>query len=105
MSSIQPLKFRTLKTGCLKMPRFQTPRFQTGVFQTVVTVACGLCLTDCLSSILRDEEKSLGFHEYGPKGLTNFKCRKLKLHTLNYVNIGWAKQIPTQSHQPYNVYF
>ena len=37
MSLIQPLNFRTLKTGCFKMPRLQTAVFQTGI-----TVASGL---------------------------------------------------------------
>ena len=41
MRLIQPLKFRTLKTGCFKMPRLQTPRLQTAVFQTLITVASG----------------------------------------------------------------
>ena len=37
-----------------------------------------------LTSISKNWQKSLFFHEYLPKGLTNFGCRKLKLHTLNY---------------------
>ena len=41
MSLIQPLKFRTLKTVCLQMPRLQMPHLQMGVFQVVITVACG----------------------------------------------------------------
>ena len=41
MRLIQPLKFRTLKTGCFKMPRLQTPHLQTGVFQTGIRVASG----------------------------------------------------------------
>ena len=40
-----------------------------------------------LSSILKNWQKSLFFHEYLPKGLTNFGCWKLKLHTLNYHSI------------------
>ena len=36
MSLIQPLKFRTLKTGCFKMPCLQMAVFQTGI-----TVASG----------------------------------------------------------------
>ena len=43
MRLIQPLKFRTLKTGCFKTPRLQTPRLQTDVFQTGTTVASGKC--------------------------------------------------------------
>ena len=39
-----------------------------------------------LSSILKNWQKSLFFHEYLPKGLTNFGRRKLKLHTLKYHN-------------------
>ena len=31
MSLIQPLKFRTLKTGCFKMPRLQMPHLQTAL--------------------------------------------------------------------------
>ena len=41
MHLIQPLKFRTLKMGCFKMPRLQT-RLQTAVFQMGITVASGL---------------------------------------------------------------
>ena len=40
MSLIQPLKFRTLKTGCFKMPRLQM-----GVFRMGITVASGLCVS------------------------------------------------------------
>ena len=36
MCLIQPLKFRTLKMGCFKMPRFKTDVFQMGI-----TVASG----------------------------------------------------------------
>ena len=36
MSLIQLLKFRTLKTGCFKMPRLQMPRLQTPCLQTAV---------------------------------------------------------------------
>ena len=39
MCLIQPLKFRTLKTGCFKMPRLQTTVVQTGI-----TVASGQSL-------------------------------------------------------------
>ena len=42
MRLIQPLKFRTLKTGCYKIPHLQAPRLQTGVFQTGITVSSGL---------------------------------------------------------------
>ena len=42
MRLIQPLKFRTLKTGYFKMPRLQTPHLQTAVFQMGITVAFGL---------------------------------------------------------------
>ena len=42
MSLIEPLKFRTWKTGHLKMPHFETPRLQTAVFQMVITVASEL---------------------------------------------------------------
>ena len=41
MRLIQPLKFRTLKTGCFKMPRLQM-----GVLQTGITVASGLRLSN-----------------------------------------------------------
>ena len=41
MHLIQPLRNRTLKTGCFKMRRLQTPRIQMAVFQTVITVAFG----------------------------------------------------------------
>ena len=37
-----------------------------------------------LSSILKNWQKSLFFHEYLPKGLTNFGRSESKLHTLNY---------------------
>ena len=37
MRLIQPLKFRTLKTGCFKMPHLQK-----AVFQMEVTIASGL---------------------------------------------------------------
>ena len=43
MRLIQPLKFRTLKTGCFKMPHLHTPRLQTVIFQTGITVASGQC--------------------------------------------------------------
>ena len=39
-----------------------------------------------LSSIWKNWQKSLFFHEYLPKGLTNFGCSESKLHTLNYHN-------------------
>ena len=39
-----------------------------------------------LSSIWRNWQKSLFFHEYLPKGLTNFGRTESKLHTLNYHN-------------------
>jgi len=44
-----------------------------------------------LPSVLQNMKKSLWFHEFGPKVLTNFGCRKLKLHTLNYFNDYTAK--------------
>ena len=37
-----------------------------------------------LSSILKNWQKSIFFHECLPKGLTNFGRWKLKLHALNY---------------------
>ena len=42
MPLIQPQKFRTLKTGCLKMPHLQIPRLQMAVFQMGITTASGL---------------------------------------------------------------
>ena len=41
-----------------------------------------------LSSILKNWQKSLFFHEYLPKGLTNFGRTESKLHTLNYHTAG-----------------
>ena len=40
---------------------------------------------------LKNWEKLVYFHECLPKGLTNFGCRKLKLHTLNYHTLWWPK--------------
>ena len=40
-----------------------------------------------LSSILKICQKSLFFHEYLPKGLTNFGRSESKLHTMNYHNV------------------
>ena len=37
-----------------------------------------------LSSITQNWNKSLSFHNFVPKGLTNFECPIWKLHTLNY---------------------
>ena len=42
MCLIQPLKFRTLKTGCFKMPHLQKPHLQTDICQTGITVTSGL---------------------------------------------------------------
>ena len=39
-----------------------------------------------LSSIWKNWLKWFFFHEYLPKGLTNFECSELKLYTLNYHN-------------------
>ena len=41
MSLIQPLKFRTLKMGCFKMPHLQTAYLQMAFFEMVVIVASG----------------------------------------------------------------
>ena len=35
---------------------------------------------------LENMKKTLWFYEFVHKGLTNFGCSKLKLHTLNYHN-------------------
>ena len=37
-----------------------------------------------LSSITQNWNKSLSFHNFIPKGLTNFECPNWKLYTLNY---------------------
>ena len=42
MHLIQPLKFRTLKTGYYEMPRLLTPHLQTTIFQMEITIAFGL---------------------------------------------------------------
>ena len=39
-----------------------------------------------LSSIMRNCKKLLSFHCCSPKGVTNFECLLLNLHTLNYHN-------------------
>ena len=44
MHLVQPLKFRTLKTECFKMPQLQTPCLQMAVFQMGITVASELRL-------------------------------------------------------------
>ena len=36
----------------------------------------------------KSKEKTFNFHKNGPKGPTNFGCRKLKLLTLNYISLG-----------------
>ena len=41
-----------------------------------------------LSSIWKNWQKSLFFHEYLPKGLTNFGRSESKLYTLNYTQLG-----------------
>ena len=42
MCLIQPLKFRTLKTGYFEMPRLQMPHLHMAIFQTGITIASGL---------------------------------------------------------------
>ena len=39
-----------------------------------------------LSSILQNLKKSLFFHDWIPKGLTNFECVIINFHNLNYHN-------------------
>ena len=41
MGLIQPLKFRTLKTGCFKMLHLQMPRLQMAVFQMGLQLPLG----------------------------------------------------------------
>ena len=41
-----------------------------------------------LSSIMQNWKKLLRFHYCIPKGVTNFECLLLNLHTLNYHNVG-----------------
>ena len=41
-----------------------------------------------LSSIMQNWKKLLRFHYRIPKGVTNFECLLLNLHTLNYHTLG-----------------
>ena len=48
---------------------------------------CLILMSRC-SHILSNFEKSPGFHECGPKGLSNFGCLRYKCFHLNYYNFG-----------------
>ena len=54
MRLIQPLKFRTLKTGCFKMPRLQTVVFQMGI-----TIASGHSDLDLTTSVPLGKHQAL----------------------------------------------
>ena len=80
MRLIQPLKFRTLKTGCFKMPRLQTHYLQMAIFETGITVASGLYLISIQFQYIRE-----------PESVTN--CNEYMTGTFVYIKLGYLQNL------------
>ena len=60
MSLIQPLKFRTLKTECFKMPHLQMVVFQMGV---TVASGQGIDFENCKRYIIIENKVNKGYRK------------------------------------------